>query len=65
MKRSDLLTHMGAAMITVVAAPVIYRGLSNVFSFSGMRRHISFSASEDVEEDEDEEDDFDYDVFED
>ena len=65
MKRSDLLTHLGAAMITVVAAPVIYRGLSNVFSFSGMRRHISFSTTKDVDEDEDEEDDFDYDVFED
>lgn len=63
MKRSDFLAHLGAAMITVVAAPIIYRGLSNVFSISGMRRHISFSASEDVEEDE--EDDFDYDLFDD
>lgn len=65
MKRSDLLTHLGAAMITVVAAPIIYRSLSNVFSFSGMRRHISFSTTNDVDEDEDDEDDFDYDVFED
>ena len=65
MKRSDLLTHLGAAVITVVAAPVIYRGLSNVFSFSGMRKHISFSRTNDADEDEDDEDDFDYDVFED
>lgn len=65
MKRSDLLTHLGAAMITVVAAPVIYRGLSNVFSISGLRRHISFSTSEDDEEYEDDEDEFDYDLFDD
>lgn len=66
MKKEELLTHGGAALITIVAAPLIFKGLSTVFSLNGMKRHISFSSSEVDEDDDDyEEDEFDYDVFDD
>lgn len=66
MKKEDIFTHSCAAILSLIAAPIIFNGISSSFSKILPERKIDVSFKiEDDENEEEDEDDFDYDVFDD